>query len=192
MEHIDDKELIRKLQRAREKKSISYNMLVEMTKEIGQGVAYSTISKVFGKDGENTSFNYINTLQPLAKVLLTDDEHDEDDEDFKFEVITLRSELKIRDVTIEMLKTQIEALQGEKELLKSQVDIKDKRMNDQTEMINRVMDESEQTRKRIMDRNDKKEATIFELMQENKKLEEDLREIRNRCKLCDNYISKGV
>ena len=170
MEHIDDKEIIRKLQKSREKKGISYNMLVEMTKEIGEPVAYSTISKVFGKDGENTSFNYIGTLQPLAKILLDGEEDDA-------EVVSLQAELKVKEETIEKLNLRIETLIKQMDFMMHQIELKDKRMDTKDELIQRVMD-----------RNDKKDQSIKELMEENKKLEEDLRELMNRCKLCDKKI----
>lgn len=167
MEHIDDKEIIRKLQRAREKKGISYNMLVEMTKEIGEPVAYSTISKVFGKDGENTSFNYINTLQPLAKILLDGEEEDA-------EVSNLHAELKVKEEIIAKLNLQIESLLRQMDFMKNQIELKDKRMDNKDDII-----------KRIMDRNDKKDAAIYELTEYNKKLSEDIHELMNRCKFCD-------
>lgn len=167
MEHIDDKEIIRKLQRSREKKGISYNMLVEMTKEIGEPVAYSTISKVFGKDGENTSFNYINTLQPLAKILLDGEEEDS-------EVSNLQAELKVKEEVIAKLNLQIESLLKQMDFMKNQIELKDKRMDNKDDII-----------KRIMDRNDKKDAAIYELTEDNRKLSEDIHELMNRCKLCD-------
>lgn len=183
----DCRKLIVELKKARIEKGYSYNMMADMLAGTEDALASSTIAKVFAKGSEEQKFNYFTTLLPLKKILLDDEDHGET-EDYKFEIINLQSEIKVRDVTIEMLKTQIEALKGEKELLKSQVDIKDKRMNDQTEMINRIMDESEKTRVRIMDRNDQKDATIRELTEENKKLEEDLRELMNRCKLCGKQI----
>ena len=184
----DCRKLILELKRARIDKGYSYNMMADMLAGTENAIASSTIAKVFAKGSEEQTFNYYGTLLPLKKLLLEDDDA-EKREDYKFEILNLQSEIKVRDVTIQMLKAQIEALQGEKALLKSQVDIKDKRMNDQTEMINRIMDESEKTRIRIMDRNDNKDATIHDLMEENKRLEEDLRELMSRCKLCDKYVA---
>ena len=166
MEHIDDRKTILDLKAARIKKGYSYNMLADMTKEIGEPVAYSTISKVFGKDGENTSFNYISTLQPLVKILL-DNEEDSESTDFQ-------AALKAKDDIIEKLNVQIESLCNQVDFMKNQIQLKDNRMERKDSWIQEQREE------------------IVELREENKKLEEDLREIRNRCKLCDNYISKGV
>ena len=173
MEHIDDRKTIIALQKAREKKGFSYNMLVEATKEIGEPVAYSTISKVFGKDGENTSFNYINTLQPLVKILLDGDQEDA-------EVASLQAELKVKEETIEKLNLRIETLIKQMDFMMHQIELKDKRMDTKDELIQRVMD-----------RNDKKDQSIKELMEENKKLDEDLRELMNRCKQCVNHVAES-
>lgn len=185
MEHIDDKKTIRKLQKAREKKGYSYNMLVEATKEIGEPVAYSTISKVFGKDGENTSFNYINTLQPLVKILLDGDEEED--------TTNLQSELKLKEKTIEKLNEKIAALHAQMEsmreeetrrlnFLKTQIELKDRRMDENKQMIDRVMDRNDNKDRIISE----KDRIIAELADENRRLEEDLRTILERCKKCIN------
>lgn len=180
----DCRKLIIELKKARVEKGYSYNMMADMLAGTEDAVASSTIAKVFAKGSEDQTFNYFTTLLPLKKILLDDDA--EEREDYKFEILNLQSEIKVRDVTIEMLKQQIESLQGEKALLKSQVDLKDERLNANTAMINRIMDENEKVKNRIMDRNDKKDIVIHDLMEENKKLEEDLRELMSRCKLCNN------
>ena len=185
----DCRKLILDLKRARIDKGYSYNMMADMLAGTENAIAASTIAKVFAKGSEDQTFNYFGTLLPLKKLLLEDDDA-EKREDYKFEILNLQSEIKVKDVTIEMLKTQIEALQGEKTLLKSQVDLKDERLNANTAMINRIMDENEKVKNRIMDRNDKKDIVIHDLMEENKRLEEDLRELMSRCKLCDKYVAE--
>lgn len=167
MEHIDDRKTILELKEARIKKGYSYNMLVEMTKDIGEPVAYSTISKVFSKDGENTSFNYINTLQPLVKVLLDGEEDDS-------EIIALQAALKSKEDTIEKLKVQIDSLLNQLNFMEKQIELKDKRMDTKDELIQRVMD-----------RNDKKDLAINQLMEENKRLDETIRNLLEKCRSCN-------
>lgn len=159
MEHIDDRKTILDLQAARIKKGYSYNMLVEMTKEIGEPVAYSTISKVFGKDGENTSFNYIGTLQPLVKILL-------DDKEEESEFATLQAALKAKDDIIEKLNVQIESLYNQVDFLKNQIQLKDNRMERKDSWIQEQREE------------------IVELREENKKLEDDIHKLLERCNRC--------
>ena len=179
----DCRKLIVELKKARVIKGYSYNMMADMLAGTEDAIAASTIAKVFAKGSEDQTFNYFTTLLPLKKLLL--DEEPEDVEDYRFEILNLQSEIKVKDVTIEMLKSQIEALKGEKQLLKSQVDLKDERLNANTAMINRIMDENKKVQDRIMDRNDRKDQTINELAEENKKLDEAIRELLSRCEHCE-------
>ena len=185
----DCRKLIVELKKARVIKGYSYNMMADMLAGTEDAIAASTIAKVFAKGSEDQTFNYFTTLLPLKKLLL--DEEPEDVEDYRFEILNLQSEIKVKDVTIEMLKSQIEALKGEKQLLKSQVDLKDERLNANTAMINRIMDENKKVQDRIMDRNDRKDQTINELAEENKKLEEAYRELLSRCKQCNRSKIKN-
>ena len=179
----DCRKLIVELKKARVIKGYSYNMMADMLAGTEDAIAASTIAKVFAKGSEDQTFNYFTTLLPLKKLLL--DEEPGDVEDYRFEILNLQSEIKVKDVTIEMLKSQIEALKGEKQLLKSQVDLKDERLNANTAMINRIMDENKKVQDRIMDRNDRKDQTINELAEENKKLDEAIRELLYRCEHCE-------
>ena len=172
MEHIDDRKTILDLKAARIKKGYSYNMLADMTKEIGEPVAYSTISKVFGKDGENTSFNYINTLQPLVKILLDNEskilydlsyKNEEDSESTDFQAA-----LKAKDDIIEKLNMQIESLCNQVDFMKNQIQLKDNRMERKDSWIQEQREE------------------IVELREENKKLEEDIHKLLEKCRVCGN------
>ena len=149
----DTREIILKLKKVRQEKNLSLNDIVDMTDGM---VSKSTIQRVFADDSENTSFRYNDTIRPLVKAMLDVEEIEEtDDMDTK----ALKSLLKLKIQRIEELEHQVEHLQtaldkerikgfekfeSERKLLHyritfltSQIDIKDKRMNEMKEQFNK-------------------------------------------------------
>ena len=149
----DTREIILKLKKVRQEKNLSLNDIVDMTDGM---VSKSTIQRVFADDSENTSFRYNDTIRPLVKAMLDVEEIEEtDDMDTK----ALKSLLKLKIARIEELEHQVEHLQttldkerikgfekfeSERKLLHdritfltSQIDIKDKRMNEMKEQFNK-------------------------------------------------------
>ena len=185
MELKDNRELIIALKAAKQKKEITIPRLAEMLEDINQPISKTTLTRVFANGSEdNDSFNYNSTLLPIADVLLTDDQEQEDAKRH-IEIIRLQSEIRVKDETIITLNNQIDSLlkQIERmreedskqiEFLHSQIRLKDKRMDTKDVLIQRVMD-----------RNDKKDRAIAELMEENKRLDEDIRKLLEKCNACD-------
>ena len=182
MELKDSRELIIALKEAKKQQEITIPRLIEMLQAKNQPVARTTLVRLFADGSEdNDGFNYASTLKPVADVLLAN-EHEQDHR--SIEIIRLETELRVKEETIATLNNQIDSLimqinkmqeEETKKLafLRSQIELKDKRMDTKDELIQRVMD-----------RNDKKDKAIAELMEENKRLDEDLRSLMERCKAC--------
>ena len=142
------RDLIIKLKEVREEKGLSYGDILDLMEKNGDYLAKSTISRVFADGSEEMSFRYEETIRPIANALL-DIERIEDDDDM--DIKAMKSLLKYKIQRIEELEKQLEHLQTaldkeklrsheklEKErdrfnrsidFLKTQIDLKDKRMD---------------------------------------------------------------
>ena len=181
MELIDNRELVIELKRARTEKDITLPRLLEMLKAQRKEVGMTTLKRVFKEGSEdNDSFKYT-TLKPIAEVLL---DEDNDGTTNDLEIIRLQSELRVKEETITTLNNQINSLivqieqtrreaAKQMEFLHDQIKLKDKRMDTKDELIQRVMD-----------RNDNKDRMIAELTAENKRLDEDIRKLLEKCDKC--------
>lgn len=152
----NSKDLILKLRAVyNEKKQsadFSYDILLALMEGDGEFISKSTLSRLFGKNWENYSFDYERTLIPIANALLDVENFESDDDTdtkayksllkFKMSVISENSK------KIAELKTQIEEVSSRErskyldkleketikfqkslEFLKHQVDLKDKRID---------------------------------------------------------------
>ncbi|MBO4544111.1 MAG: hypothetical protein J5725_13155 [Bacteroidales bacterium] len=150
---IDTREIVLKLKQKRQEMNLSLNDIVDMTNGM---VSKSTVQRVFAEDSENTSFRYNDTIRPLVKAMLdVEDFEDSDEMDTK----ALKSLLKLKIQRIEELEKQNEHLQtsldkerirgfekfeSERKLLHdrisfltSQIEIKDKRMDEMKQQYNK-------------------------------------------------------
>ena len=143
------KELIMKLREVRKERNLSYGDIMDKMEENGDFVSKSTLSRLFSESTTDFhSFRYEDTIRPIAKVLLDMENIEEtDDMDTK----ALKSLLKYKMQMIEDLEKQIEHLNSELDkekikhhekidkereqfqtslnFLKTQVDLKDKRID---------------------------------------------------------------
>ena len=148
------KDIIIKLKEVREEKGLSYGDILELMERNGDYLAKSTLSRVFGEGSEELSFDYENTIRPIAKALL-DIETIEDTDNM--DVQAMKSLLKYKIQRIEELEKSLAdlnaALDREKvkyhekldkereqhqksiEFLKNQIDLKDKRMDQLLEAV---------------------------------------------------------
>ena len=146
------RDLILKLRAVYKEKKISYDQILSLMEQDGEFSSKSTLSRLFGDNWEKYSFDYERTLIPIANVLL-DVETIEDDDDadtrafksllrFKMSVIDENAkqiaELKkqIEEVSNkerakyhEKLERETEKYQKSLDFAMSQIDLKDKRIN---------------------------------------------------------------
>ena len=183
MELKSNHDVIVELKKAKEERHITLSELMDMLKANNQDVSKTTLTRVFREGSEdNDNFNYTYTLKPIADILLPEGE--EKDSLFAMELHNLQAELKVKDETISKLREQIESLHNQMKAIReedakhihfmeTQIQLKDRRMDDKDVLIQRVMD-----------RNDKKDRAIADLMEENKKLDESIRSLLEKCKNC--------
>jgi len=146
------RDLILKLRAVYKEKDLSYDKMMSEMEQNGEFTSKSTLSRLFGNNWEQYSFDYEKTLIPIANVLL-DVETFEDDDDadtkayksllrFKMSVISENSK-KIAELTKQVEeasekerskyheKLEKETLKFQKSLdfLKHQVELKDQRID---------------------------------------------------------------
>ena len=143
------KDLIIKLKKVKEEKGLSLTDIMNIMEAKGQyPLAKSTLSRVFGEGSEELSFKYEETIRPIANALLDIETIEPDD---NMDMQALKSFLKYKIERIEELESQVArlevALNKEKikyhekldkeraifdsriDFLKTQIDLKDKRMD---------------------------------------------------------------
>ena len=142
------RDLILKLKAVREEKGLSYSDILHQMELNGDYLSKSTISRIFSEGSEDMSFRFDETLKPIANVLLDVDNIEEDDE---LDIQAMKLLLKIKSQRIEELErvnkqldcdivkiklSNHEKLDKEREIfneriefLKTQIDLKDKRMD---------------------------------------------------------------
>ena len=148
------RDIIIKLKEVREERGLSYTDILNLMEKNNDFLAKSTISRVFADGSEEMNFRYEETIRPIAKALL-DIETIEDNDDMN--VQAMKSLLKYKMERIEELEKQIAHLESaldkekvkahekfEKErtlyndriqFLTSQVQLKDKRMDQLLEAV---------------------------------------------------------
>ena len=152
MELKSNTELIIALKHTIAEKNIGQAELMKMLAEHGHPIAKTTIQRFYKEGSEvNDSFRYKDTLQPMAELLLPDEEPEEDP------ILELKE--RIDELTDQMKEIYEMASKG-MSFMRSQIDIKDNRM-------------------------ERKDAWIQALMDENKRLNDDICKLLERCQLCD-------
>lgn len=142
------RDIIIQLKKVREEKNLSYNDILKMMEDNNVYLSKSTLSRVFSDGSEELSFKFEETIKPIANVLLDINNIEEDD---NVDVQAMKSLLKYKSDRIMELERSIEkleaALDKEKlryherldhereqfnkriDFLKSQIDLKDERMD---------------------------------------------------------------
>ena len=88
-----------------DKEKFSYNNQLKMMEANGDYLSKSTLSRLFGNNWEKYSFDYENTIRPIAKVLIGIENIDETDD---LDTKAMKSLLKYKIQRIEELEAQIE------------------------------------------------------------------------------------
>ena len=139
-------EVIQKLKVVKEEKSLTVAEIARRVNASGSYVSETVVRRVFAKGSEdNDSFIYDQSIQPIAKVLLSDDVTTAEAE-AALSIIGLKNEqLEERDTTIKEMRLQYENMRREFEdrirFLRGQIETKDKYMDRKDEIISRLIDE---------------------------------------------------
>ena len=148
------KDIIVKLKEVRDEKGLSYTDILDLMEKNGDYLSKSTLSRVFAEGSEELSFKYEETIRPIAKALLDIETIEEDDD---MDVQALKSiikykiqriedlEEKIKDLEVSLSKEKVkyhEKLDKERDrnqksidFLKTQISLKDKRMDQLLEAV---------------------------------------------------------
>jgi len=143
-EYASTHDLIIDLKNSKEKQGLSLAQVKDMLADIGFYPGKSTLQRVFEKGSEDKNFNYETTLRPLMRVLLKNDSPED-------KTALYEDALAYKAEKIESLLKQIDAIKEDHAdrckgceerilLLKAQIELKDRRMDEQAQRIDRLID----------------------------------------------------
>jgi len=150
MELKSNAELIIELKKAMAEKHIGQAELLKMMEDAGHPIAKTTLQRICKEGSEvNDSFRYNDTLKPLAEVLLDNVNGDETNDKLQEKIDALSAQIRdINDYALNSIN-----------FMKSQIDLKDTRM-------------------------ERKDQWIQQLMEENKRLNEEVCKLLDKCNNC--------
>ena len=159
MELKSNEDLIVELKKVLSEKSIGPAELGKIMEEHKHPIAKTTIQRFFKEGSEvNDSFRYKDTLKPMAEIFLPDKNQSSD------EIAELKE--KIENLSKQIAEIYEMASKG-MSFMRSQIDLKDTRMERKDAWIQEQRDE------------------ILELREENKRLEEDIHRLLEKCNNCE-------
>ena len=143
MELSDKQELIRQLKAAKTRNEVTFPRILERMEKNGKFVSLTTLRRVFadGSESNAASFNLENTLMPIAEVLLeAEDVPTPENSPYAAEIQGLKAVIHVQNEEIARLHELKEHLEDRITFLISQIELKDKRMDEKDEIIKRLMD----------------------------------------------------
>ena len=143
MELSDKQELIRQLKAAKTRNEVTFPRILERMEKNGKFVSLTTLRRVFadGSESNAASFNLENTLMPIAEVLLeAEDVPTPENSPYAAEIQGLKAVIHVQNEEIARLHELKEHLEDRITFLISQIELKDKRMDEKDEIIRRLMD----------------------------------------------------
>lgn len=139
MELTATREIITRLKAVKSEYELTVPRIKDMIESNGDFISLSTLRRVFADGSENDTFSYERTLAPIAKALLFQD-HDNKEAAEEDRVEGLKTVILLKNEEIAKLKDLVEHLEGRVEFLLSQIEKKDRRMDERDEIIKRLMD----------------------------------------------------
>lgn len=143
MDMTETSELVQHLREIKTERHLSFPQIQKMIEANGDFVSERTLRRVFADDAEGQRFRYEITLKPIARALLYTDNVSGNGNDEEL-AKSLKSIIHIKNEEIEMLQEQLDALKVEYNrrvyFLRSQIELKDKRMDEKDEIIKKLME----------------------------------------------------
>ena len=143
MELTRSQELIRQLKEIKQKNEITYPRIMERMEKNGKFVSLTTLRRVFADNSENNadSFNYENTLLPIAEALLNvEDLPTPADSPYAKEIDGLKAVIHVQNEEIARLHEMKEHLEARITFLLEQIERKDRRMDEKDAIIKQLME----------------------------------------------------
>lgn len=155
MELQRTRDLIIALKQAKNEKAKYGLTLPRLEAEIlrrGKSVSMSSLKRVFrdGSEDSPAGFSLDHTLLPIAEVLLDEDPAPVADSCAPpLENDRLRAELQIQIERVESLLAQNDILQDRVKFMQTQIERKDRRLDEKDEVLRKVMEERDKLRARL-------------------------------------------
>lgn len=143
MEFTKSQELIRQLKDIKARNEITYPRIMERMEKNGKFVSLTTLRRVFADGSEKNadSFNYENTLLPIAEALFNvEDLPTPADSPYAKEIDGLKAVIHVQNEEIARLHDMKEHLESRITFLLEQIDKKDRRMDEKDEIIKKLME----------------------------------------------------
>lgn len=135
--------LIKQLKEAKLRNEVTYPRLIERIEKNGKFVSLTTLRRVFAEGSEQNAggFSYENTLMPIAEALLdVEDVPTNDSSPYAKEIDGLKSVIHVQNEEIARLHDLKEHLEERITFLLSQIELKDRRMDEKDEIIRKLME----------------------------------------------------
>ena len=143
MEVTSKQELIKQLKEAKQRDEVTYPRILERMEKNGKFVSLTTLRRVFadGSEMNANSFNLESTLMPIAEALLdVADVPTPEDSPYAMEIQGLKAVIHVQNEEIARLYDLKEHLEQRITFLISQIELKDKRMDQKDVMIEKLME----------------------------------------------------
>lgn len=143
MEFTKSQELIKQLKDIKARNEITYPRIMERMEKNGKFVSLTTLRRVFADGSEKNadSFNYENTLLPIAEALFNvEDLPTPADSPYAKEIDGLKAVIHVQNEEIARLHDMKEHLESRITFLLEQIDKKDRRMDEKDEIIKKLME----------------------------------------------------
>lgn len=142
MELTKAQELIKMLKEAKQRNEVTYPRILDRMEKNGKFVSLTTLRRVFADGSEQNaqSFNYENTLLPIAEALLdVEDVPTDDNSPYAKEIDGLKAVIHVQNEEIARLHEMKEHLEDRITFLLEQIEKKDRRMDEKDDIIRRLM-----------------------------------------------------
>ena len=143
MELTRSQKLIKELKEVKKANEITFPRIIERMEMNGRSVSLTTLRRVFAPGSEENAgnFSYENTLLPIAEVLLNvEDVPTLPDQPYAKEIDALKAVIHCQNEELSRLHEMKEHLEKRIDFLISQIELKDRRMDEKDELIRRLMD----------------------------------------------------
>jgi len=152
MELARSRELITELKKKKSELEYTLPRIEEDIRKNGKSVSLSTLKRVFkdGSEDNSAGFSFEHTLLPIAEILLdAENIPTPEGSPYSLEIEMLKAELRVQVERVESLIARNELLEDRVTFLLSQIERKDRRMDEREEIIRKVMAERDELRKRL-------------------------------------------
>ena len=140
MEHTSSADLIRRLKEVKEQNEITLPRIMDRMEENGDFLSMSTLRRVFANGSEAVNFDYENTLMPIARALLNVEDIPTSQVPDAKDIYALKAVIRLQGEELAKAHELKEHLEKRIDFLTSQIEIKDRRMDEKDEIIRRLMD----------------------------------------------------